>query len=175
MSEHTVRLTPAPVPDPITVETGDSVIFDNTAGTAVENVSSNDGVTFTTGRIHPGSTSMPIRFDSACPGVAYTTTSGRTGTVIVNRGAVRFFDTIKPYFTPFDRSSMMDPAHTFGVITFDLWSPADCQTHWDAILGAISDGSMPPDEPGSEGPWPPAKIAQFVDDFTRWKDGGFQR
>ena len=38
------------------------------------------------------------------------------------------------------------------VITFDLWSPADCQANWDAIKNAIANGSMPPAGPGSDGP-----------------------
>jgi hypothetical protein len=174
MPEHTVRLTPAPVPDPVTVQTGDTIIFSNESA-AIENVSSNDGMTFTTGRIHPGTRSLPILFSTASPGVAYTTTSGRTGTVVVVPGPVRFFETIKPYFTAIDRNAMNDPAHTHGIITLDLWSPDDCRANWDDIRDAIADGSMPPDEPGSDGPWPPAKIAQFLADFQSWKDGGFQR
>jgi len=173
MTEHTVRLTPAPVPDPLTIETGDTVIFVNESA-SVENVRSDDGTTFTTGTIHPGTHSMPILFSAPSPAVTYTTTSGMRGTVIVNLGPVSFFATIKPHFTAVDRNAMIDPAHTFGIATFDLWSRADCQAHWDAILGAISDGSMPPDGPDSDGPWPPAKIAQFVADFTSWKTGGFQ-
>jgi len=172
MTEHTVRLTTAPVPDPVTVETGDTIIFVNDSA-AVENVGSDDGLTFTTGAVHPGTRSLPIVFSSASPGVPYTTTSGLKGTVVVTPGPVTFFATIKPYFTAVDRNAMIDPAHTFGIIAFDLWSPADCQANWDAILGAIADGSMPPDGPGSEGPWPPAKIAQFVADFTGWKNRGF--
>jgi hypothetical protein len=173
MPRHIVRLTPAPTPDPITVATGDTIVFDN-ASAGIENVTSNDGMTFRTGSVHPGTRSMPISFTAVSPGVPYTTTSGQTGTVIVNQGPVHFFATIKPYFTVLDRTAMMDPAHTFGILTLDLWSPADCQTHWQAILDAISDGSMPPDEPGSDGPWSPGKIAQFIADFTSWKDGGFQ-
>ena len=175
MTEHIVRLTsaPAPAPDPVTVETGDTIVFSNESA-GVENVCSNNGMTFTTGAIHPGTRSLPILFSAASPAVAYTTTSGKTGTVIVNPGPVSFFATIKPYFTAVDRNAMIDPAHTFGIITFDLWSLADCRTHWQAILDTVADGSMPPDGPDSDGPWPPAKIAQFVADFTSWKTGGFQ-
>src|SRR5688572_28433531 len=118
MTEHTVRLTTAPAPDPVTVETGDTVIFVNDSA-AVQNVRSDDGMTFTTGAIHPGTRSMPIVFSAAGPGVPYTTTSGMKGTVVVNRGPVTFFATIKPYFTAVDRNAMIDPAHTFGVISFD--------------------------------------------------------
>src|SRR5262245_22025671 len=130
MKEHTVRLTPAPDPDPLTIETGDTVVFVNTSA-GVEIVRSNDGMTFTTGAVHPGASSMPILFSAPSPAVAYTTTSGMTGTVVVNPGPVGFFDTIKPYFTAVDRNAMIDPAHTFGVVTFDLWSRADCEAHWD--------------------------------------------
>lgn len=173
MPRHNVRLTPAPNPDPISVMTGDTIVFSNESA-GVENVSSNDGVTFTTGKIHPAADSLPILFSALNPGIGYTTTSGQVGTVVVTLGPVSFAATIKPYFTPLDRNAMIDPAHTFGVITFDLWSRSDCETHFDAILESISDGTMPPDSAGSDGPWPPAKIAQFVTDFTNWKDGGFQ-
>jgi hypothetical protein len=90
--------------------------------------------------------------------------------------ATSFNTDIKPYFTELDRNKMMDSDHTFGIITFDLWSASDVQNNWDAINGAISSGSMPPpgSPPDTDGPWEQSKIDKFVKDFQAWKDGGFQ-
>ena len=61
------------------------------------------------------------------------------------------FDTdIKPLFRDRDRASMLS--------TFDLWSYDDVVTWSDAILGRLSNGSMPCD-----GAWPDEQVALFAD------------
>jgi hypothetical protein len=171
MAEHSVTISNVLNPANITISVDDTIVWINSSA-QVQGVASDDGgATFTTGPIQINSRSLPIVFSPASAGVSYTCTSGLKGTVAV---AVSFSATIKPFFTDVDRNAMMDPAHTLGIITLDLWSRDDCQAHWDAINTAIANGSMPPPGDGSDGPWPQAKIDQFVSDFKAWRDGGFQ-
>jgi hypothetical protein len=161
-------------PAQITVSIDDAIVWTN-ASTQVQMVTSDDGgATFATGPIQVRSDSLPVVFSNASAGVPYTCSAGLKGMVIVTRDPVSFARTIKPFFTDVDRQAMIDPVHTFGVITFDLWSPTDCRDNWDAINNAIASGSMPPPGDGSDGPWPQAKIDQFAGLFKAWKDGGFQ-
>lgn len=173
MKAHQVSIGTELNPDPIVVAVGDTVTWINGL-TPVQTVSSDDGgQTFTTGPIQPGGHSLPITF-LADRTVPYTCKSrGLHGIVIARRegGVVGFAARIKPYFTAEDRAAMNDANHTFGIIVFDLWSRADCEANWQAIHDAIANMSMPPAEAG--GPWPAAKIQQFVADFTSWKAGGF--
>jgi hypothetical protein len=171
MTEHSVIIGTGLNPAQIAIASGDTIVWTNSSQ-QVQTVTSDDGGnTFTTGPIQVGASSLPIVFSAEPTSVPYTCTSGLHGTVAV---AVSFDGTIKPFFTALDREKMMDSTHTFGVITFDLWSPDDCKTHWDAINDAIANGSMPPEGDDSDGPWPPDRIAQFGKDFKAWKDGGFQ-
>jgi hypothetical protein len=171
MAEHSVTINNNLNPAQISIIVDDTIVWINSSQ-QVQTVTSDDGgQTFTTGSIAINSQSLPIIFSQVSGGVPYTCTSGLHGTVIVK---ISFAATIKPYFTQLDRDAMMNPQHTLGIITFDLWSRADCQANWDAIKDAIANGSMPPAGAGSDGPWPKSKIDQFIVDFTGWKDGGFQ-
>ena len=55
---------------------------------------------------------------------------------------------VRPLFREKDRDSMRR--------AFDLWSHSDVQTHQDAILQRLRDGTMPCD-----GAWPPDHVAVF--------------
>ncbi len=68
---------------------------------------------------------------------------------------VEFGKHIKPLFRARDRKSMQ--------FAFDLWSYADVNTHADAILERVRDGTMPCD-----GAWPQER----VDTFARWIAAG---
>ncbi len=68
---------------------------------------------------------------------------------------VNYTDHIKGLFRPKDRQSMQ--------FAFDLWSYADVSRHAEAIMDAVSEGSMPCD-----GPWPPER----VEVLQRWIDIG---
>ncbi len=70
---------------------------------------------------------------------------------------VSFEKHIKPLFRSRDRQSML--------FAFDLWSPADVQTHAADILERLRNGTMPCD-----GAWPSAQS----DVFQRWAESGFQ-
>jgi hypothetical protein len=176
MIEHTVSVDAALSPDPLEVETDDTVVWVNASGQAQSIGSVDGGQAFTTGPIQPGEQSLPITFASVAPEILYTCTSGLRGTVVVRApgGATSFTASIRPYFTAVDRAAMNDPAHTFGIAVFDLWSRNDCEANWAAILDAISTGRMPPEGPGSDGPWSANKIGRFVADFTSWRDAGFR-
>jgi len=62
---------------------------------------------------------------------------------------------VKPLFSERDRGSMLSQ--------FDLWSYEDVSQNADAILQAVSTGSMP-----CYGQWP----AEQVDLLQRWVEGG---
>jgi hypothetical protein len=177
MAENNVIITFDLNPSQITINVDDTIVWINSS-TQIQTVSSDDGgQTFTTGTIEVNSQSLPIVFSEPSSGISYTCTSGLHGAVIVQGqldAAIGFEAKIKPYFTELDRNSMMDAVHTFGIIVFDLWSASDCRANWDAIKDAIANGSMPPAGAGSDGPWPQPKIDHFVQDFTAWKNGGFQ-
>jgi hypothetical protein len=66
-----------------------------------------------------------------------------------------FESDIKPLFNERDRGSML--SH------FDLWSQAEVSQHANAILQAVSTGSMP-----CYGQWP----AEQVELLRRWVEGG---
>jgi hypothetical protein len=68
--------------------------------------------------------------------------------------------TIKPFFTQCYQQHM--------AFMFDLWNPADVQSHWQAIHDAVSGGSMP--APGCPGTF---DKAAFLTAFQCWKDSGF--
>jgi hypothetical protein len=70
---------------------------------------------------------------------------------------VSFAADVRPLFREHDRESMMR--------AFDLWSYDDVRAHSAAILGKLSQGTMPCD-----GAWPAAK----VEVFRRWTETGFQ-
>jgi hypothetical protein len=62
---------------------------------------------------------------------------------------------VRPMFREKDRDSMLR--------AFDLWSYSDVHAHQDAILGRLSNGTMPCD-----GAWPPEHVAVF----QRWIASG---
>ena len=62
---------------------------------------------------------------------------------------------VKPLFNQRDRGSMLSQ--------FDLWSYDDVSSNADAILQAVSRGTMP-----CYGQWP----AEQVDLLRRWVEGG---
>lgn len=171
MAHHSVVIDTVLNPSAITIVEGDRIVWTNSSA-QVQSASSDDGgVTFATGPIQPGADSLPIAFDDPTASLPYSCPSGLHGTIAV---LVSFERTIKPFFTEIDRNAMMDATHTFGVITFDLWSHDDCRANWDAIRDSIASGRMPPSGPDSDGPWPQAQIDRFVSLFDAWKNGGFQ-
>jgi len=178
MAEHTVTISGVLTPAQIDIDADDTIVWNN-ASPQVQTVSSDDGgTTFSTGPIQINSHSLPIVFPVGGANVPYTCTSGMHGTVTVRAQAqpasgVSFAADVKPFFSALDRDSMNDAQHMFGLITFDLWSRDDCQAHWDAINDAIAAGRMPPPDDTGNGPWPAAKIDQFVTIFKKWKDTGF--
>ena len=70
---------------------------------------------------------------------------------------IAFAADIKPLFREKDRDSMKS--------AFDLWDYADVVRHAQAILHALSSGTMPCD-----GAWPAGHVARF----QGWIDGGTQ-
>jgi hypothetical protein len=66
-----------------------------------------------------------------------------------------FENDVKPLFNARDRGAMQSQ--------FDLWSYDDVSQNADAILQAVSNGSMP-----CYGQWP----AEQVDLLRRWVEGG---
>jgi hypothetical protein len=68
---------------------------------------------------------------------------------------ISFEEDIKPLFREGDRESMKSE--------FDLWSYDDVVRNSDAILGRLSDGSMPCD-----GAWPDEQVAVF----QSWVEAG---
>jgi len=179
MAEHTVTIGGVLTPAQIDIDADDAIVWINTSP-QVQTVSSDDGgTTFTTGPIQVNSRSLPIVFPVGGASVPYTCTSGLHGAVTVRAqaqpqgGGVSFAADVKPFFSALDRDSMRDAQHTFGVITFDLWSRDDCEANWDAINDAIAAGRMPPPDDTGNGPWPATKIDQFVATLKQWKDAGF--
>jgi hypothetical protein len=73
----------------------------------------------------------------------------------MSTAAPSFENDIKPLFNDRDRSSMLS--------AFDLWAYDDVSGNADAILQAVSSGSMP-----CYGQWP----AEQVDLLRRWVEGG---
>jgi hypothetical protein len=69
--------------------------------------------------------------------------------------ALSFEQDVRPMFREKDRDSMLK--------RFDLWSCSDVQTHQDAILERLRDGTMPCD-----GAWPQEHVAIF----QRWIASG---
>ena len=72
-------------------------------------------------------------------------------TVPAGAPPVSFSEHIKPLFRPTDRESM--------AFAFDLWDVEDVRSHADAILGRLTQGTMPCD-----GGWSSANV-EF---FGRW-------
>jgi hypothetical protein len=81
--------------------------------------------------------------------------SGNEGGESLSTAMPGFESDIKPLFNERDRGSML--SH------FDLWSLADVSQNADAILQAVSTGSMP-----CYGQWP----SEQVDLLRRWVEGG---
>jgi hypothetical protein len=69
--------------------------------------------------------------------------------------ALGFERDIRPLFREMDHDSM--------IRHIDLWSRSDGQTHQDAILKRLRDGTMPRD-----GAWPSERVAVF----QRWMASG---
>lgn len=79
--------------------------------------------------------------------------------------ATSFRANIKPYFSECYQQNM-----TF---MFDLWSAEDVKDNWDVIYDSVQSGRMPI-EGCPEGVWDDSRRQQFLNDFTNWKNGGFQ-
>jgi len=75
----------------------------------------------------------------------------------MSQNPVGYANNIKPLFTETDRAHMK--------FKLDLWSYEHVKDNANDILGAVSNGSMPP---GS--PWP----ADKVDLFKQWIQGGYK-
>ena len=75
----------------------------------------------------------------------------------MSQNPVGYGKDIKPLFNETDRSHME--------FMLDPWSYDDVKNSADAILDAVSNGTMPPGNP-----WP----ADRVDIFKQWVNGGCQ-
>lgn len=87
MSQVSVSiLSPGFSPNPVTVKAGDSIIWTNQTSNSQDATSADGGVTFQTGPLPAGKTSLPITFFDENAGIPYnsTTTPGLRGTVIVS-------------------------------------------------------------------------------------------
>jgi len=76
--------------------------------------------------------------------------------------SLSFARDIRPMFTEIDIEHMQG-------LGMDLSSKDDVAEHADAIYGAVSGGSMPPDYSG-ENPWTPEMCARF----KTWQEQGCQ-
>jgi hypothetical protein len=127
-------------PESVTIQKGDAIEWVNSS----DQVQDATGDTFTTGPIQPGSTSLPISFDFADPGLHYqSTTSGFHGTVIVQAiqsGQVVHWPQVRALFTDEDVDHMLD----FGL---NLASKDEVCQRADEILDRVTrngPGRMPP-------------------------------
>jgi plastocyanin len=87
MKQHTVAIRSAFDPQTINIVVGDAIVWVNQTLQA-DNVSSDDGgQTFMTGPVQAGASSLPITFVAEdLKGVAYSSTSGLHGLVVVEQG-----------------------------------------------------------------------------------------
>lgn len=127
-------------PKTVTVQEGDAIQWRN----LTEQIQDATGNTFTTGPIQPGSTSLPISFDFADPGLSYqSTTSGFQGTVRVqamHSEQIVHWPQVRALFTDEDVDHMLD----FGL---DLASKNEVCQRADEILDRVTrngPGRMPP-------------------------------
>lgn len=146
-------------PNPVTVQTGDSIEWLN----STNEVQDATGDTFTTGPIQPATTSLPISFDFADPGLNYTSNTGLSGTVIV-LGAevadVHWFD-VRALFTDEDVQHMLP----FGL---NLADQNEVCLNFDDILDRVTRtgaGRMPP-------PPRPRWTEDQVNILRSWKAAG---
>jgi hypothetical protein len=79
--------------------------------------------------------------------------------------ATTFTANIKPYFSECYRENM-----TF---MFDLWLADDVKDNWQDIHDSVQAKRMPI-HGCPEGVWDDARRQQFLNDFTNWKNDGFQ-
>jgi hypothetical protein len=146
-------------PNPVTINAGDSVDWLNSTNV----VQDATGDTFTTGPIQPASSSMPLSFDFADPGLNYTSTTGLSGTVIVLQqevAEVHWLD-VQALFTDEDVQHMLP----FGL---NLADQNEVCTNFDAILERVTangPGRMPP-------PPRPKWTADKVNILRAWKAAG---
>jgi hypothetical protein len=160
MKQLTVTITTVLTPDPVTIDAGDIVVWVNNTSDP-QTASSNDaGQTFTTGPIQPNANSLPIAVPAST--VYSVSPAGLQGSITVTM-PLSFGTDIKPLFTAMDQDHMLNQ-----VGLFDLWKYDDVKAHADDILGAVTDGSMPPPGNGEE-QWSPSQVKKFKD----WMDGGF--
>lgn len=162
MDHHEVTISNAGfTPQTITIEQGDSVEWVNSSD-QVQDATSD---TFTTGPIQPNSTSLPISFDAASPGINYQSmSSGFQGTVVVEAGqaeTVVNWPQVRALFTDQDVEHMLD----FGL---DLASKNEVCARADEILDRVTrngGGRMPP-------PPAPKWTDSQVNLLRSWKDAG---
>ena len=147
-------------PDPVTIHVGDTIEWAN-ATNAVQDVT---GETFATGPIQPGETSLPIAFDSADPGLRYSSTTGFTGTVVVVAMEVSneiHWPQVRALFTDEDVAHMLP----FGL---NLGDKDDVCTNFDDILDRVTRTG-----PGRMPPPPRARWSDNDVNLLRsWKDAG---
>lgn len=87
MSQLAISILPTQFdPDPARITSGSSIVWINKTSVTQDATSSDDGLTFQTGPIPPGQSSLPITFDDGIAEIPYlsTTTPALRGTVIVS-------------------------------------------------------------------------------------------
>jgi len=76
-------------PNPVSVAVNDQIVWINQGSSVIGLLSSDGGVTFTTGPIQPGQQSLPITMMAPNPGLAYISNPpGVKGKIIVTGYAV---------------------------------------------------------------------------------------
>jgi hypothetical protein len=125
-------------PNPVTIQAGDTVQWRN----ATQQEQDASGLTFTTGPIQPGSDSLPIVFDFADPHIAYSSTTGFQGVVVVSDAAAQqvHWPQVRALFTDEDVQHMLP-------LGLDLGDKADvCSNAADILDRVTRDGAgrMPP-------------------------------
>jgi plastocyanin len=86
MSQVVVKITQAAFsPDPVIIHPGDLIVWTNQSGNPQDATSTDGGVTFQTGPLPAGATSLPITFSNPSLGIPYASTRSAVlrGKVIV--------------------------------------------------------------------------------------------
>ena len=146
-------------PNPVTIHVGDTIQWTS----ATQQAQDASGPTFTTGAIDPGSDSLPIVFDFADPHIAYTSTTGFQGVVVVNDPAALqvHWPQVRALFTDEDVQHMIPLGLNLGDKTDVCSNAAD-------ILDRVTRsgvGRMPP-------PPRPQWSDQEVNIVRTWKAQG---
>jgi plastocyanin len=82
--QHAIAIGSTLIPDPLQIDAGDVVVWQNNTATAETATSDDGGQTFTTGPIQPNANSLPISVPTS---TAYTVSpAGFQSSITVNQG-----------------------------------------------------------------------------------------